>query len=328
VSSRRQNRSPALLTLLNSWALALESANRQPGTVVSYRHTVTLYATHAARHDLPADCEGVRADDIRSFLLAARIGCWADEAQTEPCPCGLKPSTPGNVDKHFRNLKAFFNWLIKEGERTTAHPMTTVVRPTVPDEPEQVFTDAELAALLKECSGQSLMDRRDTAIMRIFMDTGMRVSSLAGLRYSPDPAESDVDLSKKLLRIRKKGGDVILVPIGKKAARDIDRYIRERARHAHADSLWLWLGERGRLQTSGVQQMLQRRGERAGVTNCHAHRFRHTFADDWLEAGGSAHDLMQIAGWSSLQMVGRYGRSAASRRAWQAHARLSPGDRI
>ncbi|SEN91902.1 hypothetical protein SAMN05660976_08594, partial [Nonomuraea pusilla] len=57
-------------------------------------------------------------------------------------------------------------------------------------------------------------------------------------------------------------------------------------------------------------------------------QFRHTFADDWLEAGGTESDLMVIAGWSSPQMLRRYGRVAAGRRAQQAHARLSPGDRI
>jgi len=206
--------------------------------------------------------------------------------------------------------------------------MDNIAAPTVPDQPTEVFTDTELAALLKECSGTTFEDRRDTAIFRILMDTGMRVSSLVGLRYSLDPEESDVQLARKLLRIRKKGGDTIFVPIGKKAAAAIDRYLRIRARHPHAESEWLWLGKRGRLQVSGVQQMLQRRGERAGVTDVHPHRFRHTFADDWLEAGGDAGDLMRIAGWSSWEMVRRYGRAAADRRAWQAHARLSPGDRI
>lgn len=322
------DRSPSLLALLGSWVLSLESANRSPGTIREYERTVRLYAKHAGEHGLRTTVEAVDAESIRTFLLAVRVGCFADQENLTPCGCGVRPSSPGNVDKHYRNMKAYLNWLIKEGERTTPSPMVTVVRPTVPDNPEDVFTDDELAALLKEASGTSHEDRRDTAIMRIFMDTGLRVSSVAGLRYSVDPDESDIHLGKKLLRVTKKGGDVIQVPIGKKAARDLDRYIRVRARHPQADSEWLWLGKRGRLAKSGIQQMLERRGKRAGVKNVHAHRFRHTFADDWLEGGGNAHDLMRIAGWSSIQMVGRYGRAAADRRAWQAHAKLSPGDRI
>src|SRR5690606_41752255 len=67
--------------------------------------------------------------------------------------------TPGNVHKHWRNLRAYFNWLIREGDRKAAHPMKNVLAPHVPDKPSAVFTDDELHALLKACGGQSFVDR-------------------------------------------------------------------------------------------------------------------------------------------------------------------------
>lgn len=324
--SPKQDRSPRVCDLLDSWALALESANRSDGTIVSYMATGRRFSAYLEHHGMPERVQGVAAEHVRRFLSAVLNGCRDDEDL--PCTCGTIASSAGNADKHYRNIKAYFNWLIREDERTPPHPMANVVRPTVPDKPTDVLSEDQLRALLREASGTSLPDRRDTAIMRIFMDTGLRVSSLAGLRYSSDPERSDVMLTQKLLRVRKKGGDIILVPIGKKAARDLDRYLRARVHHAEADSEWLWLGKQGRLQKSGIQQMLRRRGVRAGVGSIHAHQFRHTFADDWLEAGGTESDLMVIAGWTSPQMVRRYGRVAAGRRAQAAHARLSPGDRI
>lgn len=327
--SPKQDRSPRVRDLLDSWALALESANRSDGTIVSYMATGRLFSTYLEHHGMPDRVQGVDAEHVRRFLAAVLNGCWQDDDAETPCTCATIATSPGNADKHYRNLKAYFNWAIKEGERKHPHPMVNVVRPTVPDKPTDVLSEEQLRALLKEASGTSMPDRRDTAIMRIFIDTGLRVSSVAGLRYSSsDPDRSDVMLTQKLLRVRKKGGDIILVPIGKKAARDLDRYLRARAHHPEADSEWLWLGKQGRLQKSGIQQMLRRRGIRAGLGNIHAHQFRHTFADDWLEAGGTESDLMVIAGWSSPQMVRRYGRVAAGRRAQAAHARLSPGDRI
>src|SRR5260370_27469993 len=104
--------------------------------------------------------------------------------------------------------------------------MDRVDRPKVTKKAKQFFDDAELAALLKTCEGASFQDRRDTAIMRILIDTGMRVSGLANLRYDPDTdARNDVFLTQRRLRIRLKGGDETWVPIRKKAASALDPYL-------------------------------------------------------------------------------------------------------
>lgn len=328
MAAPRKTRSAPLRPLLDSWALALESANRSDHTIASYMLTGNRFCDYLEHHGMPATVNEVGAEHVRLFLTACLNGCWADDDKTTPCDCGTVAYTPGNAHKHWRNLRAYFNWLIREGDRKAAHPMKNVPAPHVPDKPPAVFTDDELHALLKACGGQSFADRRDTAILRVLIDTGLRIGGLTGLRYSPDLDKSDVLLKQKLLRVRLKGGDVILVPIGKKTTAALDRYLRARARHADADSEWLWLGRKGQLKKSGIQQMLERRGKEAGVADVHAHRFRHTMADDWLEGGGTESGLMVIAGWKSAEMVRRYGRAAAGRRAQQEHARLSPGDRI
>jgi integrase len=72
--------------------------------------------------------------------------------------------------------------------------------------------------------------------------------------------------------------------------------------------------------------MLARRGEQAGIEGLTPHRFRRTFAHDWLAVGGSEIDLMQNTGWKTMAMIDVYARQLAAERARAAHARLSPGD--
>jgi site-specific recombinase XerC len=139
--------------------------------------------------------------------------------------------------------------------------------PIIPEQPVPVLSDAQVRGLLAVCSGKDFRDRRDTAIIRLFLDTGMRLQGMGGLRYSAEDADlSDVDLRSRVVRIIAKGRREMVLPIGTKAARDIDRYIRARAAHPRAADPWLWLGKKGRLTPSGIYQMIKDRGRRDRTT--------------------------------------------------------------
>lgn len=308
--------SPPITGLITSWQLALEAAAKSPKTVRSYIDSVKALHRFLVAEGMPADVEGVEPQHVRAFLLA-------EERRTSAASAAV----------HFRNLRVFFGWLASEEERTNPNPMARVEGPKVTKKAKEFFTDEELARLLKTCSGASFVDRRDTALLRVLIDTGLRVSGLAGLRYDPEDDErNDVFLTKRRLRIRLKGGDETWVPIGKKAAAALDRYIRVRSKHSQSSSPWLWLGVQGhntaRMTDSGIRDMVGRRGEQAGIQNVHPHRFRRSFADKWLAAGGSTDDLMHITGWKTYDMVREYTEARGIARAHDAHARLSPGDQI
>ena len=106
------------------------------------------------------------------------------------------------------------------------------------------------------------------------------------------------------------------VKIGYDAARSLDRYLRMRARHPLARRPELWLGARNRgpLTASGIYQVIARRGRQCGV-DAWPHRFRHHFSHTWLDRGGPEGDLMELNGWTSPQMLRRYGANARSARA-------------
>ena len=99
-----------------------------------------------------------------------------------------------------------------------------------------------------------------------------------------------------------------------------------RSRHAQAwrPQLWLGVSNRGPMTANGIYQMIARQGRQAGV-DAWTHRFRHHFSHTWLDRGGAEGDLMELNGWSSPQMLRRYGARAAPARAAPTTASFRTG---
>ena len=113
----------------------------------------------------------------------------------------------------------------------------------------------------------------------------------------------------------------------RRAAQALDRYLRARRQHPAAREPWLWIGQRGRLTDTGIEQVVKRRGRQAGV-DVHPHAFRHTFAHLMLAEGMQEGDLMRLGGWQNRQMLDRYGSSGKDARAVAAYRDRAPGDKL
>ena len=310
--SSRPPRPPGLLDAgplgadIGSFRLHLAAEGKSARTVQGYTGAVRWFAVAwLLGHEGKTSWDEAGARDIQQWMVHL-----------------LDRYSSAYASIQFRALRQFFKW--RAAEEQCPDPMTRLRPPTVTVTAVPVFTSGELSKLDKACQGRSFAARRDAAIIAVLTATGIRLSELAGICCHPgDPARRDLDLQGREIRIRGKGRTARTVRIGHPAARSLDRYLRARARHPQAWRPQLWLGVNGRgpLTAGGIYQAVARRGRQCGVT-VYPHRFRHHFSHTWLDRGGAERDLMELNGWTSPQMLTRYGASARGARARRSYDRI------
>jgi integrase/recombinase XerC len=296
--------------LLTSWQLALEADGYSPATRRTYRQAAeALCAWLAAEHPEvgPGDLE---RQHVREWVVHARQTRSAATART-----------------WFAGIRSLSRWLVAEGE--VAGDATEGIRTPRAREPRTpVLSSAELRRLLKTAEGTDFASRRDAAMLLLFLDGGLRLAELAGLQLA------DVDLPDRLVYVagkgsRRSGPRLRAVPLGARATRALDRYVRARRRHPLAQRPELWLGAQGRaLSAEGIRKVVGRRGAQAGLKDLHPHALRHSWAAAFRQAGGSEGDLLVLGGWRSRAQLDRYGKATAAERAAEAARRYSLGDRL
>lgn len=297
---------------LRDWDRGLRSANHPETTRYNYLLAAGQLARYLGEHSPDPDADDAANDptEVTKNHIEA-FQAWMVETRS--------PSTA--VNKH-KTLRVFFGWLVHDEEELDRSPLDKVRKPKTPTTLVPVLQEDSTTRLLQECSGRDFLSLRDQALIRLFANTGARLSEVAGLSLD------DIDLKTESVIYRGKGAKDRQVRISPRTTRALSRYLRARAKRNGAHLPDLWLADRGAkpLQANGIKIRLKRLGTRAGISGLHAHQWRHTYAHEWKSAGGDTGDLMLTLGWSSETMARHYGASAAAERAHTTQTRLNIGD--
>jgi site-specific recombinase XerD len=293
-----------LSTLIAPFERSLRAQRKSKRTIETYGQSARQLLAFLQAQGMPTQASKLTREHVESFI----------ETLVEK----RKPATANN---RYRGLQQWFKWLLEEGEITTS-PMARMKPPKVPEELVPVVDDQDIHRLLKTVDADRTFEgRRDAAMIRMLLDSGMRNSELIGLDLAA------VDIDEGVAWVRGKDDRPRGAPFGSKSAVALDRYLRQRAQHPHRTSRSLWIGPRGPVTDSGVRQIIEKRCLQAGIPYFNPHRLRHTFADRWLGEGNSEGDLMRLLGWKSRQMVLRYANSTGAERARRSYKRAGFGDR-
>src|SRR5579871_2630134 len=194
-----------------------------------------------------------------------------------------------------RTLKAFASWAAREGY--PVDPALLRVRaPKVSQQELSSYSAAEQRTILTAAPvGWPRM------AVEILLGTGMRVGELCALTL--DDVEDDGDIV--FLKIKRgKGAKFRRVPVSNQLRRELVRYVNRLRPEGKSDGLLLMSDGRP-VSVETVSRLFQRLRKRVGF-RIHAHKFRHTFATEYLRRGGEIERLRRILGHTTYVMVMRY----------------------
>jgi site-specific recombinase XerD len=313
----------SLKSLINGFVLTKQTDGKSPRTVEFYGENLKRFLWYSQQKAWPDDIRMLTEWDIREFLgyVANETNRWGLKGNgSEPAQRRVSHTT---VHHYYVVLANFFGWVTREGflkdnptdKIKVAKPKDKVIKP---------YTQEEVSRMLVVCdkdyeSNVKFLGSRNRVIVLVLIDTGVRLSELTGIKMQ------DVNSSNGNIRVMGKGSKERIVRIGKVAQKSLWRYLMNRPNNGREE---LWLTEEGKpLSPTAVQCMMKRLKERARVGGTgNIHRFRHTFALNFLRLDKNVFNLQYLLGHSELEMVRRYTSTLGMEDALKAHEKASPAD--
>jgi len=313
----------ALKSLVKGYLLTHQTEGSSPCTVEYYRGILGRFLWYAGEEGWADDARLLNEWHIREFLgyVGTEVNRW--RKQGNGSESSSHKASSRTLHHYYGALRAFFNWAVKEGFLTES-PLAKVKVAKSKPKVIQPYSREHIIGLLHVCDHDyqhdaKFLGSRNRAIILILLDSGLRLSELAGIKLQ------DIEVERGWIKVMGKGAKERVVRIGKVAQKALWRYLMYRGENSK-EQLWL-SEERKPLQPSGIQSAIHRLKIRAGISEkgC-VHKFRHSFALSFLRADHNPFNLQYLLGHSSLEMVKHYTQALGMEDALKAHEKASPAD--
>lgn len=207
-------------------------------------------------------------------------------------------SNDRSINSYLRDFITTMHFLMNEGY-VEPFQMKAI---KVDDAPVETYTEEELRILLrkpdvKKCS---FSEYRTWVMINLFFSTGIRQRSAIYLKVK------DVDVENQLLHVNvTKNRKPLLVPLSSSMLRILQEYLKYRQYQNEEEYLFCTVFG-SQLKKSSVYYELYHYNKNRGIERTGIHRYRHTFAKQWILNGGNVVTLSKILGHSSLDITQNY----------------------
>jgi integrase/recombinase XerC len=311
--------STSLESLVNAFLLTKITEGKSPRTVEYYGKNLKRFLWYAGHRNFPDDVRLITEWQVRDFLgyVATSTGNGSETSS--------RRASLTTIRIYWICLTTFFRWCVREGF-LEKDPMINIHMKRTPSKVIIPYTQQEIKQMLVVCDydithHDAFMGNRNRATVLVLWDSGLRRAEFLAMNLR----ETDTETGR--LRVTGKGQKERVIRIGENARNSILKYLEYRLDNGRQE---LWLAQDGKpLSANGLSCAIESLKRRAGVRGQGTiHRFRHTFALDFLRLDHNVFNLQYLLGHSDLDMVRRYTATLGMEDALKAHENASPADHL
>ena len=225
-------------------------------------------------------------DEITTVVLRTSINDYAQE------------HTKGGESFLYRHLKAFINWYWDENDIPTANPIRKVKIKKVSTPPKKGITREEINKILKAAKDLGFPER-DTAMIMLLCDTGMRLSSLMGIKIK------DVNISKSQVTIFEKDQDFHIKSFGLSTAKALKKYMNCLEDARPTETIWYTFDGKP-LTEAGMKEALRRLCRKAEIKEHFFHDFRRFYGLEMYKSTGDIYFVSRALDHKDIEVTKRY----------------------